>query len=379
MSLLLNDEQRMLRESAREFLSARSPVSALRALRDRRDALGYDDALWRQVVDLGWPAAALPEAHGGLEIGIKGLAAVFEQIGRTLAATPLLSGAVLGGGLLQRAGNDKQRQHWLPRLAAGGARLALAVDESPRHDPSRTATTAVPDGSCWRLHGSKAFVLDGHVAERLIVVARCGGAPGDTAGLALFLVDPATPGVAVERTWMVDGRNAAMLRLHDARIDDDDRLGVVGEAFGALDAVLDTGRACLAAELLGVITEAFERTVSYLKERVQFGVPIGSFQALQHRAARLFVEIQLLESSLAGALEALDGRSDAAPALVSLAKARASDLSETALNESVQMHGGIGVTDEFDLGLFLKRGRVLQQTFGDGAFHRDRYARLKGF
>jgi len=192
-------------------------------------------------------------------------------------------------------------------------------------------------------------------------------------------VDPAAPGVAVERTWMVDGRNAAMLRLHDARIDDDDRLGVVGEAFGALDAVLDTGRACLAAELLGVITEAFERTVSYLKERVQFGVPIGSFQALQHRAARLFVEIQLLESSLAGALEALDGRSDAAPALVSLAKARASDLSETALNESVQMHGGIGVTDEFDLGLFLKRGRVLQQTFGDGAFHRDRYARLKGF
>lgn len=379
MSLLLNDEQRMLRDSAKAFLAARSPVSALRALRNRREPLGYDAAVWREITELGWPAAMLPEECGGHDVGCKGLAAVFEQIGRSLAASPLLASTVLGGGLIDRAGSAAQREQWLPRLAAGDARLALALDETPRHDPTRVATRARRDGAQWRLDGDKAFVLDGHIAERLVVVARCAGNPGDEAGLAMFLVDPSLPGASVERQWMVDGRNAASVRLRDVGVDDADRLGVAGEAFDALDAVLDRARACLAAELFGVIGEAFDRTVAYLKERVQFGVPIGSFQALQHRAARLFVETQLLESCLAGALEALDTASPDAPELVSLAKARASDFSEKALNEAVQLHGGIGVTDEFDIGLFVKRGRVLQQTFGDGAFHRDRYAKLRGF
>lgn len=379
MSLLLKEEQRMLRDSAEQFLGARSPVSALRALRDRRDPLGFDPALWKEVAGLGWPAAVLPEAYGGLDVGWKGLAAVFEQIGRTLAATPLLSSVVLGGGLLVAAGSAAQRDAWLPKVAAGEALLALALDETPRHDPTRVATRATREAGHWRLDGDKQFVLDGHVAERLIIVARSAGASGHRAGLSLFLVDPRASGVQVERTWMVDGRNAARVRLSGMQLGDDALVGQAGEAFALLDRVLDRARVCLAAELLGLVGEAFQRTVGYLKERVQFDVPIGSFQALQHRAARLFVEIELLRSSVAAALEAADADSGEAAALASLAKARASDLGERALNEAVQLHGGIGVTDAFDIGLFLKRARVLQQTFGDGAFHRDRYAHLKGF
>ncbi|MBL0089916.1 MAG: acyl-CoA dehydrogenase family protein [Ideonella sp.] len=379
MSLLLDDEQRMLQDSARDFLAARSPVSALRALRDARDERGYDQAVWRAMAELGWPAAALPEAYGGLAAGYKGLGAIFEQTGRTLAATPLLSSVVLGAGLIDEAGDEAQRQAWLPRIASGDALLALALDETPRHDPTRVALRASREAGHWRLSGHKQFVLDGHVAERLLVVARSAGALGHRAGLSLFLVDPQWPGVRIERQRMVDGRNAATVHFDAVTLGDEAVVGRPGDAFAPLDRVLDRARACLAAELLGVITEAFERTLGYLKERVQFDVPIGSFQALQHRAARLFVEIELLRSSVAAALEAIDaGRADAA-ALASLAKARASDLGERALNEAVQMHGGIGVTDEFDLGLFLKRARVLQQTFGDGVFHRDRYAHLLGF
>ena len=375
MSLLLNEEQRMLRDSAAQFLAARSPISALRALRDTRDARGWDEALWREIAELGWPAAVLPEEHGGLGIGWAGLGAVFEQIGRRLAATPLLSTVVLGAGLIERLGSDAQRTAWLPRIAAGETVLALALDETPRHDPQRIATRARRSASGWQLDGEKWFVLDGHVAERLLVVARI----DDAEALAVFLVDPAAPGVQLERTIMVDSRNAARVRFDAVALAPDALLGTPEATAAALDAVLDRARGCLAAEALGVITEAFERSVAYLKERVQFGVAIGSFQALQHRAARLFVEIELLKSAVAAALEAFDNDAADAGELASLAKARASDLSERALNEAAQLHGGIGVTDELDIGLMMKRGRAIQQTFGDGAYHRRRYAALLGF
>ena len=379
MTLLLNDEQRMLRDSAHEFLTTRSPVSALRALRDSRDELGYDPEVWREIAGLGWSAAAVPEKYGGLGVGYKGLGAVFEQIGRTLAATPLLSTVVLGGGLLAEAGSEAQRDLWLPKIAAGESLLALALEEAPRHDLARVTLRAWREVGHWWLDGHKEFVLDGHVADRLIIVARSSGAPGGRGGLSLFLVDPAVPGVQVERTWMVDSRNAARVHLSRVRLGDEALIGEPDTAFAVLDRVLDRARVCVAAELLGVITEAFERTVAYLKQRVQFDVPIGSFQALQHRAARLYVEIELLRSCLAAALEAADADAGGSAELASLAKARASDLSERALNEAVQMHGGVGVTDALDIGLFLKRARVLQQTFGDGCYHRDRYAHLRGF
>ena len=379
MSLLLNDEQRMLSDSAKEFLARRAPVAALRALRDRRDAHGYDPEVWREITALGWPAAVLPVECGGHGIGYLGLGAVFEEIGRHLSATPLLSTVVLGAGLLAEAGSQAQRDAWLPRVAAGEGLLAVALDETPRHDPARVALRATRRADHWVLRGEKQFVLDGHVADGLIVVARTAGVPGRRWGLSLFLVDPAAAGLRIERTWMVDSRNAARVRFDDVRVDDAALLGATDAAFGALDRVLDRARACVAAELLGVISEAFERTLAHLKARVQFDVPIGSFQALQHRAARLHVEIELLRSCVAAALEAVDAGQRDAASLVSLAKARASDLGERALNEAVQMHGGVGVTDALDIGLFLKRARVLQQAFGDGPYHRDRYADLRGF
>lgn len=383
MAMLLNDEQRMLRDSAQQFLAERAPVAALRRLRADDDARGFDPALWREVVDLGWTAAVFAEDHGGLGAGFKGLGAIFETIGRNLSALPLLSAIVIGGGLLLRAGSAAQREAWLPGLIAGERRLALALDETPRHHPDAIRTRARRDGPGWVLDGEKGFVIDGVGADALIVVARtadaAAGARGGEQGLSLFLVDAGADGVLVQRSRMADSRNAARVRLSGVRVGADALLGVVDQGFEPLDAVLDQARACLAAEALGVLREAFERTVAYLKERVQFDVPIGSFQALQHRAARLYTELELLASCVAAALAAQDkGGADAA-LLASLANARASDLSEKLLNEAVQMHGGIGVTDELDIGLFLKRGRALQQSFGDGVFHRDRYARLKGF
>ncbi|WP_020653335.1 acyl-CoA dehydrogenase family protein [Massilia niastensis] len=378
MSMLLNEEQRLLGDTAREFLSARSPASALRRLRDTRDPLGYDPAVWREVTELGWAGAVFPEAEGGLDFGYKGLGAVFEQAGRTLAALPLLSSVVLGGGLLL-AGGDARQRALIKEVIDGGKLLALALEEEGRHAPCAVRTTARREAGGWVLDGEKWFVLDGHVADLLVVAARSAGAPGDAHGLSLFLVDPRAEGVEVRRSLMADSRNAARVRLSGVRLDDTALLGRADEGFALLDPVLDRARICLAAEALGVIGEVFERTNAYLKERVQFDVAIGSFQALQHRMARLYVDIELLRSCVAAALEAIDSGSAEVAPLASLAKARSADLAERALNEAVQLHGGIGVTDELELGLFVKRGRVIQQTFGDGVFHRDRYAILKGF
>lgn len=381
MSFLLNDEQRQLGDSATEFLNAQSPLSLQRRLRDERAPLGFDAALWQQVVDLGWPAAVFPEAYDGLGVGYMGLGAVFEAMGRTLAALPLLSSVVLCGELLLAAGSEAQRQRWLPGLVDGQQRLALALDEQGRHHPERIKTRARrnAEGNGWVLDGEKWFVIDGLGASWLIVVARVLDAQGAGEGLGLFMVEAAQAGVTLQPTLLADSRNHARLQLAGVEVADDLRLNAAFDAAQALDAALDRARICLAAEGLGLLREAFSRTNAYLKERVQFDVPIGSFQALQHRMARLYAELEMLQSCVGAALAAIDAGDPELPLLASLAKARASDLCEKVTNEAVQLHGGIGVTDEFDLGLFVKRARVLQQCLGDGVFHRDRYACLKGF
>lgn len=379
MSLRLNDEQTQLRDSARAFLTERSPVARQRALRDADDERGFEPALWRDAVDMGWTAAVFPEAFGGLDFGWQGLAAVFEECGRTLAALPLLSDVVLAGSAVLALGSPDQQQRWLPEIVAGSRRFALAHEEGARHAPTRVRTRARRAGDGWVLDGDKAFVIDGTGADRFLVLARTAGADDDVHGLSLFCVDAGMPGLTTTRLRMADARNAASLGLRDVHLGADALLGPEGGAWPALDGVLDRARACLAAEGLGLVREAFARTIDYLGQRVQFDVPIGSFQALQHRAARLYAEIELLESCVRGVFEAIDaGAAELAP-LASVAKARAADLCATVLDEAVQMHGGIGVTDEFDLGLFVKRARVLRQQLGDGAFHRERYARLRGF
>ena len=377
MSLVYSEEQRLLADTASEFLAARSPVSAQRRLRDEGSAEGFDPALWQEMVNLGWSAIPFPEALGGLDFGCKGLGAVFEQIGSKLGAAPLLSSIVLGGSVLELAGSPDQQAEWLPALIAGERRVALALDEQPRHDPAGTALAARRDGEGWVLDGDKVCVTDGLGADALVVVARTAGSPGEQAGLSLFLVPASAAGVQLSPVRLVDSRNHARLRLDGVRLPASALVGAEGEAWAALDAALDRGRVCLAAELLGAAQTLFDTTVDYLKTRIQFDVPIGSFQALQHRAAWCFTHLQLARSTVMAGLAALDDRSlDAAgrARLASLAKWKAGEAAHLVSREAVQMHGGMGVTDELDVGLFLKRIRVAQACLGDGDFHCQRYA-----
>lgn len=374
MSMLLTEEQALLRDSAADFLQTQTPVTLMRQLRDQQVLQGFDSKVWQQMVEMGWPAAVLPEEHGGLAVGYLGLGSVFEHIGRQLAAQPLLTQAVIAPELLLRAGNAQQQAHWLPLLVEGKARVALALDEaSGHHLPQSLQTRAEQTTTGWSLSGSKFFVIDGVGADAFVVAAAGAGAVG------LWLVPANLQGVRVQRQVLADSRNVARVDFEQVVLSADMALTAM-PARAALDAVLDRARACLAAESLGLLREVFERTVAYLKERVQFDVPIGSFQALQHRAARLYTELELLHSCVLGALEAIDSGNEHVIALqCSLAKAKASDLCERLCNEAVQLHGGIGVTDELDIGLFLKRARVLQRSLGDSLFHRNRYAQLKGF
>lgn len=257
--------------------------------------------------------------------------------------------------------------------------MALALEEGPHHNPTRIATRAEAQGSSYRLNGSKTFVLDGHVADQLIVVARTSGADTDRSGVTLFLVDPKAEGVKITRTLMVDSRNAANIEFNNVTVSASAVLGSVDGGNDVLEQVLDIGRIGLAAEMLGLVQQTFDTTLAYLKERKQFGKVIGSFQALQHRMANLFAEIELCRSVVLDGLSALEQRRNDVPQIASIAKARLSDIATIVTNEGLQMHGGMGMTDQFDVGLFMKRARVAAATFGDGNFHRERYATLEGY
>jgi alkylation response protein AidB-like acyl-CoA dehydrogenase len=373
MTLVLSSEARMVRDTAHEFFRERSPIIAFRRLRDDRDATGFSRALWREMADLGWTGFLVPEDHGGSGFGMAGLGQVMEAAGRTLAATPLVSTALLGASLLDVGGSEAQKSEYFPGLVGGETIFALALEEGSHHAPARIATTATRDGEGWRLDGRKTFVLDGHVADTLVVVAR------SPAGITLFLVPADAPGITRTRTLMVDSRNAANIVFDGVIVPADAMLGRDGGGGDILETVLDRARAGLAAEMLGSSAEAFERTVQYLKDRKQFGVPIGSFQSLKHRAAQMFCEIEVTRSAVLAALSALDERANDAAPLASLAKAKASDTFFLVGNEAIQMHGGIGMTDEHEIGFFTKRARVAQASFGDSRFHRDRYAALMGY
>jgi alkylation response protein AidB-like acyl-CoA dehydrogenase len=379
MALVLNEEQRLLAETAREFLNEHAPVTALRALRDSRDATGYSQTLWQQMAELGWASVILPESYGGLEFGFTGLGVLLQESGRTLTASPLLATAVVGASAVLLGGTEAQREAYLPQLAAGELTLALALEEGHHHRPYDVATHAELEGDSVRLNGDKCFVIDGHSADLLLVVARSAGAPGDREGLSVILVPRDSAGVQCQRTLMVDSRNAANIRFDNVTLPASAVLGQPGAAGEWLDAVLDRGRVALAAEMLGSAEEVFARTVAWLKERVQFGVPIGSFQALQHRASRLQAELELARSVVLQALATVDDKPEQLPLIASLAKAQLNELVKLATNEAVQLHGGIGVTDELEIGFFLKRARVTMQIFGDTGFHKDRYASLCGY
>ena len=380
MHFALSDEQQLLRDSAAEFVRDNSSLRRIRALRDSKDADGFSRALWKQMAELGWLGIVFPDAHGGLGLGYKELALVVEELGKGLMPEPLTSTVLLGGGALWRGGNEAQRAALLPGIIAGDLLLALAYQEAhSRYDLATVATRAERAGDGWRLSGEKHLVLDGHVADRLIVSARTGGGERDRDGITLFLLDADAPGVTVTRQWTIDSRNAALVRFEAVPLTPADVLGEVGAGAALLTDVIDRATAVLCAEMLGGMEAAFAMTLDYLKTRQQFGVPIGSFQALKHRAAILFTEIELARSAAMAAAMAIDDGQPNPAALISVAKARCSDTFVLVANEGVQMHGGIGMTDEHDIGFFLKRARAAEMTFGDAAFHRDRFASLQGF
>ena len=379
MALVLNEEQRLLQDTARDFLGSHAPVKALRKLRDEHDPLGDAPDLGQQMAELGWASIIVPEEYGGLGFGFPGLGVVLEECGRTLAASPLFATAVVGVSALLLGGSNEQKQALLPDIAAGKLTLALALEESNHHRPTHISTTAAAQGDGFVINGNKTFVLDGHSADKLLVVARSNGDRRASDCLTLLLVDRTADGVNCQRTIMMDSRNAANISFDNVSVPASSVIGETDKGWAILEPVLDRGRVAIAAEMMGCALESFDRTIEYLKERQQFGVLIGSFQGLQHRAAHMQSDIELCRSVLLQALSTVDDEPEQLPLLASLAKAKLNELVKLVTNEAVQMHGGIGVTDELEIGFFLKRARVAMQIFGDTGFHQDRYATLCGY
>ncbi|MBP7336289.1 acyl-CoA dehydrogenase family protein [Niveispirillum sp.] len=366
---VLNEEQRMLRDAAEAWVRDRAPVTALRALRQGTPAPGHDPALYAEMAEMGWTGILAGEDHGGSDLGLLTMGIVAEQLGRHLVTSPLVSSGVGAVSALRLGGAPVLADEWLPAIVEGRAVLALAIDEGPRHDPAAPGLTAAREGGGWRLSGAKRPVINGLAAHAFLVSA----ATPD--GVALFLVDAGAPGLTIAPLKEIDVRGAALCHFDGVMVAEDARLSTPG----LLDGVLDRVRAVVAAEMLGTAAQAFDTTLDYLKTRMQFGQIIGRFQALQHRAAALYGELELTRSAVEAALAALDDAAPDAASLVSVAKALAGDLVRRMGAEMIQLHGGIGMTDEHDAGLYLKRGRVLDMSYGDVAFHRERYALLNGY
>jgi alkylation response protein AidB-like acyl-CoA dehydrogenase len=375
----LTEEQSLIRDQARSWVTEQSPVSRFRALRDAGVEQAYWPETWSAMVDMGWTGILVPEAHGGSDLGYLTFGLVLEELGRQLVASPLLASALVGTSALLLGGSDSQKNTWLPKIVDGSAILTLAVDEGPRHAPARTALTAARSGSGFVLDGAKQFVLEGMAATAFVVAVRTGGTPGDTSGISLFLVPASSKGLTRTGLRTADSRGYADLSFKSVAVGEDALLGSLGQGFALLDAVLDRGRAGIAAEMLGTSSRAFDMTLEYLKTREQFGQVIGSFQALGHRAAGLYSGLELARSCAEAALQAIDAGADDVAELASLAKCKVGDHLHLMSNELIQMHGGIGMTDEFDAGFYLKRARALEATFGNQAFHRERYAQLLGY
>lgn len=375
----LTEEQSMLRDSAKAWVAEKSPVTAFRKMRDSGNPDGFDRAVWREMCEMGWAGILVPETLGGSGLDYLTMGLVLEETGRTLTASPLFSTALVATSALLLAGSDAQKAQWLPKFAGGEALGALALEERAHHAPEHVALKAVRAGSGYSLTGKKLFVLDGGTADLLIVAARSSGKPGDTNGITLFLVPGNAKGLTRTKLKSVDSRGVANLTFDNVEVGADAVLGSVDHGFSTLDAVLDRARAGLAAEMLGQASQSFDVTLEYLKTRTQFGQLIGTFQALQHRAAKMFTDLELARSCVEAALIAIDRGTNDVPQLCSLAKTRAGDVCHLVSNEMVQMHGGIGMTDAHDSGLYLKRARAVEATFGGSSFHRDRYARLMGY
>lgn len=380
MNLVLTEDQELLAKTAADFAEGRSPVSRLRALRDEGTPPGFSRELWREMGELGWLGIPFPEELGGAELGVAEMAVVLEALGRNLAPEPLVESVLFAGHALLAGGSEAQRQAWIPGLCAGERVLAVAWQEAgSRFDLCRVGVRAEQRGDTTRLVGEKLHVEAAPGADAFLVSARHDGGPAEREGWSVFLVPAEAPGLEIVRQVRVDSRPSGMVRLDGVEVGADALLGEEGRGAALLGPAFDRAAAGQCAEMLGGMSRAFDMTLEHLKQREQFGVPIGSFQALKHRAARCFIDIELARSAAMAAARALDADAPDAARLVSLAKARCSDAYVHVANEAVQMFGGVGMTDEYDVGFYLKRARAAELSFGDAAWHRDRWARLGGY
>ena len=379
MKLILTEEEQFLKDTAKNFAEERCPISHFRSLRDNNDPNLWDKGIWKEMTTLGWPGILIPEEYGGSNFGITGISVILEECAKTLTPSPLFATGVLGAFSITKFGNNDQKQNYLPKISDGDLTTALAVDESSHHNPADTEMVAKKDGKKFILNGKKTFVIDGASADLLIVLARTSGNKGESSGLTLFLVDSNDDGIEKIKLDMADSRNYANINFKNVEVSDKNILGDEETGGETAENILDIGRIAIASEMLGNAEAAFETTLDYLKQRKQFGVLIGSFQALQHRAAEMFCELELTKSSVMAAMKAADESSNELQRLSSLSKTMAGETLHLVSNEAVQMHGGIGVTDEYDIGFFLKRARVAEQIFGSAKFHTERYANISGF
>jgi acyl-CoA dehydrogenase len=379
MKLVLTEEQEFLRDTAKDFAQERTPVTHFRSLRDNKDENLWDKDIWQEMVNLGWSGILIPEEFGGSDFGVAGISVILQECGKTLTPSPLFSTGVLGAYAISNFGTQEQKEKYLPKIVSGEITTALAVDESSHHDPSKTIFKAEQKGSDFLLNGKKTFVIDGASADILVILARTSGNSGDLAGLTLFIVESNADGIKKIKLDMADSRNYANIEFNDVECSNKSILGALESGGETVERILDIGRIAMSAEMLGNAESAFETTIDYLKQRKQFGVLIGTFQALQHRAAEMFCEIELTKSAVMAAIHGADENSNELQRLSSLAKTIAGETLNLVSNEAIQMHGGIGVTDEYDLGFFIKRSRVAEQIFGSSTYHTERYANLSGF
>ncbi len=375
----LTEEQALLKDQARTWARDEAPVAKFREMRDSANEHGFDKATWASIGEMGWAGIVVPEEHGGVDMGFLTFGVVLEELGRQLTASPLLASGLGGATALVLGGSDAQQKAWLPKIAEGSAVVTLAVDEGPHHAPLRTALEAEKTATGFRLAGTKTQVHEGLAADAFVVSARTSGSPGEARGISLFLVESDASGLSRQRLATADSRGYARVTFENVEVPAEAALGTLDEAAPLLDAILDRTRAGVAAEMLGVAAQSFDLTLDYLKNREQFGQVIGGFQALGHRAAGLFTEMEMTRSCVEAALQAIDAGAEDTAELCSLSKAKAGAFLHHMSNELIQIHGGIGMTDEFDAGLYLKRARALEASFGNRSFHRDRYATLRGF
>ena len=379
MPLYHTEDQAMLADTARGFLADEGNIAKqLRHFRDINCKDGFGHALWKQFAEMGLTGMLVGEADGGLGMGHVEAGIVLEEIGRNLTPSPFLTSSVMAATALGGASADLKGRY-LPGLIAGDSVFAVAIDESPKHRPERIATRATRSGNGFKLSGSKAFVIQGGSADMLVVAARTSGDDSDNDGITLFAVPRDAAGMSLDVVRLVDSAQAAHLKFDNVQLDADAVIGEVDGGRELLNRVLNAGRIGAAAESVGVAMGSFEMTTTYLKQRKQFGQLIGEFQALQHRAAHLYSELEIARAVVIKAQQLLDGGSEKAELMVSVAKAKAGKVAGLAVKEGVQMHGGIGMTDEHDIGLYMKREAVLSELFGSPRFHAARVAELSGY